>query len=431
MKNSRKDLFIIGFALFAMFFGAGNLIFPPYLGNMVGSKFVIATIGFVIAGAGMPFLTILACSKTNGNFEDMAGKVSRRFAIICSVAIFLAIGPMLAIPRTAATTHELTIQPLFPFIPSFLSMILYFALNLCFVLRPSKAIDYIGKFLTPALLITLMLLIIKGIISPIGEIVDRNATSVFSNSLIEGYQTMDALAGLMFATVVTNSLREKGYTGKDGTIMTIKAGLIAIVGLALVYGGLTYLGAQTSSIYSSGEVSKTALLLQISERTFGKYGSVLVGIAMGLACFTTSVGLITAGSTFFRDISNGKLSYNMNAIIISLASIVIGTFGVDKIVKISVPILSIMYPVAITLTLITLTKNLSHNKVVIRNAVYTSLFFSIIETLPSMGVDFAKSFVEILPLSKLGFGWVVPTVLVLVISLVFSGKRESALTESL
>ncbi|MBU5483602.1 branched-chain amino acid transport system II carrier protein [Clostridium sp. MSJ-11] len=431
MKNSRKDLFVIGFALFAMFFGAGNLIFPPYLGNMVGSKFAMATIGFVIAGAGMPFLSILACSKTNGNFEDMAGKVSRRFAIICSVAIFLAIGPMLAIPRTAATTHELTIQPLFPFIPSFLSMILYFALNLCFVLRPSKAIDYIGKFLTPALLITLMLLIIKGIISPIGEIVDRNATSVFSSSLIEGYQTMDALAGLMFATVVTNSLKEKGYTGKDGTIMTIKAGLIAIIGLALVYGGLTYLGAQTSSIYSSGDISKTALLLQISERTFGKYGSTLVGIAMGLACFTTSVGLITAGSTFFRDISNGKLSYNMNAIIISLASIIIGTFGVDEIVKISVPILSILYPVAITLTLITLTKNLSHNKVVIKNAVYTSLFFSIIETLPSMGIDFAKSFVEILPLSKLGFGWVIPTVLVLVISLIFSRKQQLSLTENI
>lgn len=422
MKNSKKDLLIIGFALFAMFFGAGNLIFPPYLGNMVGSKYLIATIGFVIAGAGMPFLSILACSKTNGNFEDMAGKVGRRFAIMCSVAIFLAIGPMLAIPRTAATTHELTIQPLLPFMPALLSMVLYFALNLLFVLRPSKAIDYIGQYLTPILLITLALLIIKGIVFPIGNIIDRNVPSVFSSSLIEGYQTMDALAGLMFATVITNSVRDKGYTGKDAMSMTIKSGLIAIIGLALVYGGLMYLGAQTSSIYS-GEISKTALLLQISEKTFGKYGTMLVGIAMGLACFTTSVGLITAGATFFRDISNGKLSYNMNAIIISLASIAIGTFGVDKIVKVSVPILSIMYPVAITLTLITLAGSLAQRHSLIRNTVYTSLIFSILETMPSMGLNFVEGFISILPLSKLGFGWVIPTILVLILSL-FIGNND-------
>lgn len=427
MKKTTKDFLVIGLALFAMFFGAGNLIFPPYLGNLMGSKFVLATLGFVVTGVGFPFLGILACTKTNGNFNDMAGKVSKSFAIICSIAIFLAIGPMLAIPRTAATTYELTIQPVFPWMSSMVSMILYFALNLCFVLRPSKVIDSIGKFLTPALLIALLILIIKGLLSPIGIIIDTNISSVLSNSLIEGYQTMDALAGLMFATVITSSVIQKGYKDKEAISITIKSGLVAIFGLAIVYGGLMYLGAQTSSILPK-DISKTALLLEISKRSLGGYGSVIIGIAMGLACFTTSIGLITAGASFFDNISNGKLPYKINAIVISLVSIAMGNFGVDKIVKISVPVLSILYPVAITLILITLSKGLSKNNFVLRVSVYTSLIFGIIETLPSIGVNggFIKEFLNIIPLSSIGFAWVTPTLLSLVISLFITKGNENS-----
>ncbi|WP_097025816.1 branched-chain amino acid transport system II carrier protein [Clostridium peptidivorans] len=426
MKKTTKDFLVIGLALFAMFFGAGNLIFPPYLGKLTGSKFVLATLGFVVTGVGLPFLGILACTKTNGNFNDMAGRVSRSFAIVCSIAIFLAIGPMLAIPRTAATTYELTIQPVFPWMSSMVSMILYFALNLCFVLRPSRVIDNIGKFLTPALLIALLILIVKGAVSPIGNVIDTNMSSVFSNSLIEGYQTMDALAGLMFATVITSSVIQKGYKGDEAISITIKSGLIAILGLAIVYGGLMYLGAQTSSILPK-DISKTALLLEISKRSLGGYGSIIIGIAMGLACFTTSIGLITAGSSFFDNISNGKLPYKINAIVISLVSIAIGNFGVDKIVKISGPVLCILYPVAITLTLMTLSKNLSKNNFVLRVPVYTSLIFSIIETLPSMGVDggFLKELLNVIPLSSIGFAWVTPTLLSLVLALFITKGKES------
>lgn len=426
MKKTTKDFLVIGLALFAMFFGAGNLIFPPYLGKLTGSKFVLATLGFVVTGVGLPFLGILACTKTNGNFNDMAGRVSRSFAIVCSIAIFLAIGPMLAIPRTAATTYELTIQPVFPWMSSMVSMILYFALNLCFVLRPSKVIDNIGKFLTPALLITLLILIVKGAVSPIGNVIDTNVSSVFSNSLIEGYQTMDALAGLMFATVITSSVIQKGYKGDEAISITIKSGLIAILGLAIIYGGLMYLGAQTSSILPK-DISKTALLLEISKRSLGGYGSIIIGIAMGLACFTTSIGLITAGSSFFDNISNGKLPYKINAIVISLVSIAIGNFGVDEIVKISVPVLCILYPVAITLTLMTLSKNLSENNFVLRVPVYTSLIFSIIETLPSIGVDggVLKEIINAVPLSSIGFAWVIPTLLSLVLALFITKGKES------
>ncbi|KAJ52932.1 LIVCS family branched-chain amino acid:cation transporter [Clostridium tetanomorphum] len=432
MKKTTKDFLVIGLALFAMFFGAGNLIFPPYLGKAMGSKFLIAAIGFVITGVGLPFLGILACTKTNGNFEDMAGKISKRFAILCSIAIFLAIGPMLAIPRTAATTYEITIQPVFPWMSSLASMILYFVLNLCFVLRPSKVIDNIGRFLTPALLITLAIIIIKGIVYPIGTVEQTGVTSVFSNSLIEGYQTMDALAGLMFATVITSSVFQKGYKGEEAISITIKSGLVAILGLALIYGGLMYLGAQTSSVIS-GEISKTALLLEISSRTLGQYGGAVIGIAMGLACFTTSVGLITAGSSFFESVSNGKLPYKINAIVISIVSIIIGNFGVDKIVKISVPVLCILYPVSMTLVAITLVKKLSKNSFVLKITVYTSLIFSIVETLPSMGVNSQalKSILAFIPLSSMGFAWVTPTVLALIISLIITKGKDNSSEKAL
>ncbi|KAJ52931.1 LIVCS family branched-chain amino acid:cation transporter [Clostridium tetanomorphum] len=427
MKKNNKDFLIIGFALFAMFFGAGNLIFPPFLGKQVGDKFLLANLGFVITGVGLPFLSILSCSKSNGSFEDMAGKISKTFAMLCSIAIFLAIGPMLAIPRTAATTYELTIQPMFPWMTPLVSMIIYFSINLCFVLKSSKIIDNIGKFLTPALLITLLTIIFKGIFFPIGEVANMNTTSVFSNSLMEGYQTMDALAGLMFAAIITSSITDKGYKGSDVMSLTIKSGIVAILGLALVYGGLMYLGAQTSSIIS-GEISKTALLLEISKRSLGVYGSMIIGIAIGLACFTTSVGLITAGSRFFEKVSGGKLSYKLNAIVISLVSIGIGSFGVDKIVKISVPVLCILYPVSITLVLLNLSNKLSENRFVLRTTVYTSLVCSIIETLPSISVklEFVKSITNLIPLSNMGFAWVIPTVLSLVIALSISKIREGS-----
>ncbi|GIM27338.1 branched-chain amino acid transport system carrier protein [Clostridium polyendosporum] len=416
MKKSTNDILVIGLALFAMFFGAGNLIFPPYLGKMVGSEFIIATTGFIITGVGIPFLAILSCTKTNGNFEDMALKIGKYFPIVYSVAIFLAVGPMLAIPRTAATTYEVTLKPVFPWMSSFVSMVLYFALNLLFVLRPSKVIDAIGKFLTPALLITLLIIIIKAIVFPIGDIINTNATSIFSNSLIEGYQTMDALAGLIFAAVITSSVLDKGYKGKAAMNITIKSGLVAISALAFIYGGLMYIGAQTNSILPK-DISKTSLLLEISNRTLGSSGKIIMGIAMGLACFTTSVGLITAGASFFNKITKSKLPYRFNAILISLTSIVIGSFGVDKIVKISVPILYILYPVAITLILGTLVNSCNF---VLKVSVYTSLVFSILDTLPMIGVNinFIKSTFSMIPFTNLGFVWIVPTIFTAVISLV-------------
>ena len=183
MKNKRKDSIIVGFALFSMFFGAGNLIFPPSLGHTLGDKYLLGIIGFVLTGVGLPLLAILACSKGNGTFESITNKISPKFTLILTTVLFFAIGPLLAIPRTAATTFEISILPFFPNWSPVIMMAIYFLINLFFVLRRSSIIDTIGKFLTPALIIILIIIIVKGVINPIGDIASTGATNVISYSI--------------------------------------------------------------------------------------------------------------------------------------------------------------------------------------------------------------------------------------------------------
>lgn len=406
MKKITKDTIIIGFALFSMFFGAGNLIFPGHLGYQLGSQYFVGMIGFIITGVGLPLLAILACSKGDGTFESIAEKINKKFAIVFTGTLFLAIGPLLAVPRTAATTFEVTINPFFPRIPSWVVIFIYFALNIFFVLKRSSIIDTIGKFLTPTLIIILIVLIIKGILMPIGTIMPNNETGVFASSLLEGYQTMDAIAALLFAAVITSSIKNKGYEGKEMSSVLLKASFIAVIGLAFVYGGLTFIGAQTSG-NMLGDINKTTLLVMIARSILGNIGPVIIGIAMALACLTTSIGLITAGSDFFETVSKGKLSYKFNVFAISIVSFGVALLGVDKIVVFSAPILNLLYPVSITIIVYAFLQNYLKAKAA-KLGVYTSLVFSVLLLLPGLNLNF-------LPLASIGFGWITPTALSMII----------------
>lgn len=417
MKKNTKDAIIIGFALFSMFFGAGNLIFPGFLGNSLGADYLLGTVGFIITGVGLPLLAIVACSKGDGTFESIGNKIDRKFVLIFTTVLFMAIGPLMAVPRTAATTFELSINPFFPRVPAIVAITVYFAINLFFVLKQSSIVDTIGKILTPALLLLLIVLIVKGVISPIGTIVNTNTSSVLSSSLIEGYQTMDALGALLFASIVTTSLKDKGYKGKEMPKMIFKSGLVAAIGLAFIYGGLTYIGAQTSSLVT-GEIGKTGLLLLISESVLGNMGPAIIGLAMGLACLSTSIGLVSVGASFFEKISNGKLSYKLNAIVISIISLGVATLGVDKIVALSGPVLNLLYPVSITIIVTTLLSKYLKNMKAVRLGVYTSLVFSLLLLIPGLNLSF-------LPMADLGFGWVVPTVLAIIIGLVVFKEKTT------
>ena len=373
-------------------------------------------LGFIITGVGLPLLAILACSKGDGTFEGIAEKISKKFAIIFTSVLFLSIGPLLAVPRTAATTFEVAVNPFFPAIPAWLVILAYFIINIVLVLKRSSIIDTIGKFLTPALIIILVVLIIKGIFMPIGAILPNNDTGVFAYSLLEGYQTMDALAALLFAAIITSSIKNKGYKGKEMSKVLFIGSLVAVIGLAFVYGGITYIGAQTSGLVS-GDINKTSLLVLIAKNVLGSAGPILIGVAMALACLTTSIGLITAGADYFETITKGKLSYKFNVLAISIVSFAVALLGVDNIVVFSSPILNLLYPVSITIIVFALLHK--HIKIKAgRLGVYTSLVFSILLLIPGLNLNF-------LPLASIGFGWLLPTALAMIIGqLVFKNENK-------
>ncbi|SHF01195.1 branched-chain amino acid transport system II carrier protein [Clostridium fallax] len=426
MQQKRKDYIIIGFALFSMFFGAGNLIFPPHLGKEIGPQYIWGIIGFIITGVGIPLLGILACIKADGNFENLSIKVGKKFSYIYSIALFLLIGPLLAIPRTAATTYEIAIKPNFTNFNLFIFVVIYFIINLFFVLKPSKVIETLGKYLTPILLIILVLLIVKGIISPIGDLAPQILDKPFSASLIEGYQTMDALASIVFASLIISSVKAKNYKGKEIIKLTIKACLVAIIGLAIVYGGLIILGAHTGGLWE--ELSNTELLIMISRSVLGHLGTIVIGIAIGIACLTTSIGLLSSGGNFFERISKGKLSYNLNVIVMAVISIGLASIGLDNIVSFSAKLLSIIYPFSIVLIIMNLLDRYIKNKLSYKVTVYVTLIVSILSTLGSI-IPKINNIISYLPLSKEGFAWIVPALIAFIISNYFIPPVEEVLSK--
>lgn len=428
MNKKTKDYLIIGFALFSMFFGAGNLIFPPYLGQTLGVNYWLGIIGFTITGVGLPLLGLLAATKNNGNFEELSLKVGKNFSKIYSIALFLLIGPMLAIPRTAATTYEISIQPNFSNFNVYLFIVLYFAINLIFVLKPSRIIETIGKYLTPVLLLILIVLIVKGIVDPISGYSATTMTNSLSGSLIEGYQTMDALASIIFASLIIGAVKSKGYRDNQIVNITVKASIVAIVGLGVVYGGLIFLGSRTGTFGT--ELSNSGLLLFLSESILGNIGRIAIGIALGLACLTTSIGLLSAGGEFFERISNGKLKYSVNVIIMAIVSICIASVGLSKIVSFSSSILGIIYPITIVLILLNLFNQFVKNNFVYKACVYVTFAISVL-TFVGGFVPRLDSALSILPMHAHGFGWVVPFVVTFIISNFFVGHSKSVIRDKI
>ncbi|WP_032544133.1 branched-chain amino acid transport system II carrier protein [Clostridioides difficile] len=407
-----RDIFIVGFALFSMFFGAGNLMFPPFLGMESGKDWLIPLIGFVVADAGIAMLVIIATARWKGSMDDVLRRAGKGLARVMSVAA-LACLALLVIPRTCATTYEMGIMPIFgdhgPVAKAVFSII-FFGLTLAFTIRSSKVIDIIGKYLTPALLLVLFVLIVKGIISPAGpmspeHMIDKN---LFGEGISQGYQTMDALGAASMATIMLMSIIAKGYTSdKDQIGMTIKAGFVACVFLAVVYGGLTYLGATVSTLYDTS-IPQASLLVEITSiLLYGQVGKVILGVIVALACLTTSTGLTASISTYFEGIS--KASYKQLVIGICVASMLISNLGVDSIIAISVPILQTIYPVLLAIVVMELAGKHIKNDNAFKGAAYVTLVISLLSAIN--GMTGAVPFIQSLPLAGLGFNWVIPAIL--------------------
>lgn len=409
MRNI-KDVMVVGFALFAMFFGAGNLIFPPFLGLVSASSWLTGFAGFVLADVGLALLAILAAARCNGEVSKVLSRSGKNLSVILGCAIMICLGPLLAIPRTAATTFEMGIMPLFEGFNPVIFSIIFFILTLMLTIKPSKVVDIIGSFLTPTLLIALAILIISGILNPLGEIsTTPMIENVFAEGINQGYQTMDTLGAVALSTVVIATISNKGY--KDDKLkakLTLQAGIVASIGLCLVYGGLAYLGATVSTKYGS-DVVQTSLIVNITSMLLGKPGKIILAVIVALACLTTSVGLTSATGQYFTKLTNGKLRYEIVVTVVCIFSAIVSNFGVSTIIQFSAPILSLIYPATVTLIVLTLFGNKINNDNVFKFATYAALIVSMLTVANDFNISIP--FILNLPFAPFGFNWIVPVVI--------------------
>ena len=421
-KRFGTDCVVVGFALFSMFFGAGNVIFPPYLGFGAGLQWANGFLFYFIADIGLALFALFTLLKVGGS-ENITGRIGSIASSILMSAIILCIGPMVAIPRTAATTFEMSVAPLFGGVSPIVFSIAFFIVVLLLTIRQSAVIDIVGKVLTPALLIGLLVLIIKGMISPIGPIVSPHVSAdhVIISGIKSGYQTMDVLAALAFGIIILKSAQEKGYSdAREGSKMIGAAAVIAGVLLLIVYFGLTYLGATSITIFSL-DISRADLVIGIVERLLGKAGLVIFAIVVALACMTTAVALVSSAASFFEKLTKGKLSYSALVIIICVFSAVISNLGLDRIVAVASPILDIVYPPTLVLIAMAWFGNRLANSVYCW-AVIGALITSIMSTLSLYGVS--VPLMNLLPLSSLGLGWITPAVVFGLIAYAVSKIRK-------
>ena len=426
---SAKETLAIGLMLFALFFGAGNMIFPPLLGQAAGENVWPAIIGFLLTGVGLPLLGVIAVALT-GSAKGLADKAHPVFGTILIVCIYLTIGPLFAIPRTGTVSYVIAVEPFLGSHSSgiylFIFSLIFFGITFFLALNPSKLVDRIGKILTPILLAVIAILVIKAIVTPMGSIgpVTKayEAAPIFTGFL-EGYKTMDAIASIVFAIVVISAVKERGVTNpKSIAASCIKAGVVAAVGLALVYVSLAYLGA--TSVETVGSLDNGgAILSKASTFLFGSFGNVVLGVAILFACLTTSVGLVSSCGEYFSKLIPG-LSYKTVVIIVSLFSLVIANFGLNEIISLSVPILSAIYPLAIVVVFLSFIDRLfNERREVYIGALFATGIFSIIDGLNAANIPLGalnKFLGEHIPLFSVGIGWLIPAIIGAVIGYILT-----------
>jgi branched-chain amino acid transport system II carrier protein len=423
MKNNltKEQFFSVAIMLFGLFFGAGNLIFPPLLGKQAGGATFQSLLAFGITAVVFPILGVVAVAKTKG-LSNLASKVDKYFAIVFTTMIYMAIGPGLGIPRAGSLPFEMAVAPFLPENVSLsLSRLVYtfvfFLVAYLVCLKPNKLVTRMGKFLTPALLVLITVMFVgvlfknpNAVTSPVGDY----ATSSTVKGFLEGYNTMDTIAALNFGLVI--SLAVKSFKVKDEEKVigyTVRVGLVAGSFLFVIYAMLAYIGMTTSGL--TGDVKNGAeILTTVSQYVFGKFGIVLLASIFTLACLTTCIGLITSISKFFETMTKEKVSYHKWIVFWTFLSFLVANFGLNTILKVSVPVLVAIYPVSIVLILLGLTeKYFGYNKFTYRLVCYTVTFISVVEALLSvkLNIPFVTELVSSLPFFSLSLGWVLPMVL--------------------
>ncbi|CAM1334436.1 branched-chain amino acid transport system II carrier protein [Tenacibaculum aestuariivivum] len=414
--NKTKDIYVTGFALFSMFFGAGNLILPPYLGKNASDLWNWVTLGFFITAVLIPILGILAHAKLQGTMYDFGKKVSPFFSsTYCLVVYIIAVA--LPSPRTASVTHEMAIAPYFK-VSSLITSAIYFSLVFIFVMNRNKVLDLLGKFLTPLIIGILLIIIIVGMFSAPTVMNPSIFDAPFVSGLLEGYQTFDAIGAVVVGGVLVVSMNfNKNTSFQAKKDLITKAGLIAGLGLLVIYAGLIYNGALFNTVFSDN-ATRPEVLSTLSSQTLGNIGTTFLSVLVALACFTTAVGLITGTADYIKGVTNNsQKGYMITAVLSCLIGILMGQFDVKYIINIALPVLMLIYPTTIVLIILNLIADKYTSEIVFKIVVFSTLILSIPDFLDFIiDKEYLTPIKNNIPLANQHFGWLLPAIISFIIT---------------
>ncbi len=426
----KRAIWVLGMALFSLFFGAGNLVLPPMLGFRSGELWWLVCLGFCLSAVLIPMLGILAHARLQGSMFDFTLKTHPIFGLVYCYLVY-AISVTLPAPRTASVTHEMAVAP-FIEIPPLLTSLIYFALVYLFVHNRSRLSKWIGQWLTPIILLVLLALIFSLMMTP-GDLSSTNLIShPFTEGILEGYQTFDAIGAVVVGGVILISLKLEApdLERRQRFWILIKAGAFAGLALAMLYGGLMVSGASVAGGISP-DITRTGLLSAMSSIALGTYGGVFLSLLISLACFTTAVGIVTGTADFVSSrYGDSQKVYRFTAIVGCLLGVLMGQLPVDVIIQVALPALMLIYPLTIILILLNALPKGWSPPLVFRIVVATVLIFSIPDFMQSIGLleDSASSgIVEIvrrLPLQEFRMGWVLPAITAYAFSMLWVVARN-------
>lgn len=440
-----KQRFLIGLTLFSMFFGAGNLIFPPFLGALAGESTLTAMGGFALTAVCFPVLAVIVVARTGG-LDTLASRVHPGFAFLFTLLIYLSIGPCLAIPRTASTSFEMAVKPFFTgegamvgtlmgfpldLVAQAIYSVFFFALAYVIALNPEKLTQRLGKVMSPTLIALIVILFVSCLINPLGgygNVLPPYDVNAFTRGFVEGYQTLDTIAALNFGLIIALNIQAMGVKSTKGVVSeTIKAGLIAGVLLITIYIALAHVGATASGAGIMTE-NGAQTLTAVADRQFGAIGLIILGAIFFLACLNVCVGLLSCCSNYFKN-TFPILSYRGWLTVFALCSVVVANAGLTMILKLSIPVLLAIYPVAIVLIVLGLVHPwIARFPMIYSVSIVLTALTGIVSALLQVGVPLPhfKAFIEMLPLASVGLEWIAPAALGAVIGMLISAFGRNA-----
>jgi LIVCS family branched-chain amino acid:cation transporter len=409
--HNKKEIWIIGFALFSMFFGAGNSILPPYLGFNSGSAWFFVALGFITTAAIIPILGILAHAKLQGTMYDFGKKISPLFSTIYCLCVYI-IAITLPGPRTASVTHEMAVMPLAD-INSIVTSTIYFSLVFVCVLNRSKILDFLGKYLAPIIGLVLLAIIGIGLFTAPDTFAESNYGNPVTAGLLEGYQTFDALGAILAGGILIISLdMKKTYSYKLKRALILKAGVIAGIGLFIIYAGMIWVGGKYSTVFP-GDITRSGLLTALSFETLGNIGQIGLSIMIGLACFTTAVSIVIGTADYSTSLfKNSRNAYLITAAIACIIGILVGQFEVKYIIHVALPALMFIYPITVVLILLNVLPDKWATEKVFKTVIAVTFLFSIPYFLKFfVSSDWLNTLQNTIPLGSESLGWVLPALL--------------------